>query len=396
MASTNNWISQEELLRTDYAMIALTSTVFVARIIVQIWRRKTVEMQDIWLYIAFAAYLTFSILYIIITPIFFKLEALTKGELTGWVGMQQDIKLASEIMWSSGMEFWTCLWCVKFSLLALYKKLLVGMPNAYLWTWWGTLVFCIITYITCFITGPGLACDDTKAFFEDGKMCLSPKEVRQQTANLYYAYAVDTLTNLMVMFLPLRLIWNLQMARARKIGCGLLFASGLVCVLFSTIRIVQVGGDGKPRSPDAKWLTMWTIIECSTGTFSRRPNLLARNLSNYLTAVIIGCCPVFASLIPKTSSSNRVSYDTQGYVRQLGSGSNPSAPESTSASNGVKLKSLLSSKNRKAGTGNGSLFQDEHGSQEELAKSRNDGRGIRVTTQLRLEHERRLATKSTL
>lgn len=76
---------------------------------------------------------------------------------------------------------------------------------------------------------------------------------------------VCTLTHLKVMFLPIRLIWNLQMEKAKKIGCGLLFASGFVCILFSTIRIVQVGQDGKPKSPDPKWLTLWTIVECSTG-----------------------------------------------------------------------------------------------------------------------------------
>lgn len=60
----------------------------------------------------------------------------------------------------------------------------------------------------------------------------------------------------------------LQMPRAKKIGVGILFCSGLVCILFSAIRIVQITDikDGKPKSPDPKWLTMWTIIECSTGT----------------------------------------------------------------------------------------------------------------------------------
>ena len=62
---------------------------------------------------------------------------------------------------------------------------------------WLTLVQ---TWATCIITGPGLACDDTKAFFNEGKLCLSPGEERRQTASLYYAYAVDTLTNLMGMF----------------------------------------------------------------------------------------------------------------------------------------------------------------------------------------------------
>lgn len=144
MSSGNNWISQGELLRTDYGMIAFTTTVFVARVIVQVWRRKKVEMQDVWLYISFAAYLSFCVCYVVITPTFFKIEALSEGQIAPWAGMQRDIQLASEIMWSSGMQYWTCLWCVKFSLLSLYKKLLVGMPNAHLWTWWGTLIFAII------------------------------------------------------------------------------------------------------------------------------------------------------------------------------------------------------------------------------------------------------------
>lgn len=125
-------------------MMAFTSTVFVARVIVQVWRRRTFEAQDALLYIAFAAYLAFTILYVVITPIFFKLEALAKGELAPWPSMPQDLKLASEVMWCSGMLYWTCLWFVKFSLLALYKKLLAGMPDVYRWTWWGTLVFCIL------------------------------------------------------------------------------------------------------------------------------------------------------------------------------------------------------------------------------------------------------------
>ena len=119
-------------------------------------------------------------------------------------------------------------------------------------------------------------------------------------------------------------------------------------------------------------------------------------IADTVVAIIIGCCPVFASLIPKTSRANRVTYDTHGYVRQSPNPSQASAPPSTSAPNGVRLKSLLSSKSRKTGTANRSLFEDEHGSQEELAKVRSDGRGIRVTTQLRQEHERRMAAKSSV
>ncbi|KAL6711709.1 hypothetical protein ACN47E_004643 [Coniothyrium glycines] len=370
MDPANDWIAQRVLLRTDYAMLALTSTVFIARIAVQFSRRRRFEVQDALLYVAFLAYLAFTILYIVITPIFYNLQALEGGQIAPWPRFAQDLKLASEVMWSSGMCYWTCLWFVKFSLLALYKKLLVGMPKLYVSIWWCTLVFCIVTWATCIITGPGLACDDTKAFLNQGQTCSSPAETRRQTVNLYYAYAVDVATNLMVMFLPLRLIWGLQMERNKKIGCGLLFASGFVCILFSTLRIVQVGGDGKPRSPDPKWLTMWTIIECST-------------------AVIIGCCPVFASLIPKSRAS-RVSFNASGYVQQSAGRSNGTG------SNNYRLRNMLRSKDRKKGPpsnslGSNSMFAVGNNSEDELPPSRVNHTGIKLTPELRREHERRMA-----
>jgi hypothetical protein len=144
MSTGADWISQHDLLRIDYAMLAMTSTVFVARIGVQAWRRKPIEAQDILLYIAFAAYLAFTILYIVITPIFFKIQELQLGRIVPWPTMMKDVILASRVMWQSGIEYWTCLWFVKFSLLALYKKLLSGMPKKYLYIWLGTLIFCVV------------------------------------------------------------------------------------------------------------------------------------------------------------------------------------------------------------------------------------------------------------
>ncbi|KAI4624471.1 hypothetical protein J4E83_004146 [Alternaria metachromatica] len=371
MSTGADWISQHDLLRTDYAMLAMTSTVFIARVGVQVWRRKPIEAQDILLYIAFAAYLAFTILYIVITPIFFKLQALQAGRIAPWPTMMEDIIFAAKVMWQSGMEYWTCLWFVKFSLLSLYKKLLSGMPKKYLWIWWFTLIFCVVTWATCIITGPGLACNDTKSFLGEGVLCSSSSETRRQTANLYYAYAVDTVTNMMVMFLPIRLIWNLQMEKPKKIGCGLLFASGLVCILFSTIRIVQVGQDGRPRSPDPKWLTMWTIIECST-------------------AIIIGCCPGLASAVPKSRfrRTDSISYDTQGYVRQSPNRSSGNAPKSHG------LRNMLGSRNRDKNSekmsGDISMSRTGHESEEQLPERRTTGSGVLITDELREQQRLRM------
>jgi hypothetical protein len=72
----------------------------------------------------------------------------------------------------------------------------------------------------------------------------------------------------MVMSLPIRLLWNLQMPRREKLGVGILFGSGFVCIFFATLRIVQIGfADGKSQAPKPEWQIIWTVVEASTGMF---------------------------------------------------------------------------------------------------------------------------------
>lgn len=66
------------------------------------------------------------------------------------------------------------------------------------------------------------------------------------------------------MILPIRLIWNLQMKLRQKLSIGALFCFGWVCILISTIRVVQLGRstDGTPAT---SWLALWGTIEGSIG-----------------------------------------------------------------------------------------------------------------------------------
>ena len=78
-------------------------------------------------------------------------------------------------------------------------------------------------------------------------------------ASLYYAFAVDVISDFMskcnayslvhfdspddhaVLFMPMKLTWNLNMPQTQKIGVRILFGTGLICILFATIRVVQIG-----------------------------------------------------------------------------------------------------------------------------------------------------------
>ncbi|EUC49163.1 hypothetical protein COCMIDRAFT_33424 [Bipolaris oryzae ATCC 44560] len=88
------------------------------------------------------------------------------------------------------------------------------------------------------------------------------------------------------MFLPFRITWNLRLPRIQKTAIFVLFGSGWICILFATLRVVQVStNNGTPKIPDPKWLQMWTIIETSM-------------------AVMIGCGPAYNALCPRCRAQN--------------------------------------------------------------------------------------------
>lgn len=66
------------------------------------------------------------------------------------------------------------------------------------------------------------------------------------------------------MILPIRLIWNLQMRTRQKLSIGGLFCFGWVCIIISTIRVVQLG-ETENGVPAPSWLALWGTIEASIG-----------------------------------------------------------------------------------------------------------------------------------
>lgn len=148
------------------------------------------------------------------------------------------------------------------------------------------------------------------AWFTPGE-CTTPRDVRAQIASLYYAFAVDVITDLMIMFLPIGLIWNLQRPKLQKIGMGVLFGIGWICVAMATVRVVQIGSRaGNNSTPSSSWLALWAIIECAI-------------------AVIVGCGPGLYSTAKEVKTTRaqtygsgrngyagRYTWQSEGYQRQ--------------------------------------------------------------------------------
>lgn len=162
-----------------------------------------------------------------------------------------------------------------------------------------------------------------------------------------------------VLFLPMKLVWNLNMPQLQRWGIRVLFGTGLICILFATIRVIQIGSktNGGNTQPEPAWLMLWTMLESSI-------------------AVVIACSPAFATLYRTTRNSQpRRSYDARGYLKQ--------------DSNGLdELRSAIKLERRVLavrGSQTEVNWQDNRSSQEERGRGRKD---IRVVTTFRREDSR--------
>ncbi|KAF2751074.1 hypothetical protein M011DRAFT_491697 [Sporormia fimetaria CBS 119925] len=277
-------------------MVALPSVLIVAHIALQIWQRKGREVQDWLLYVAYVFFLAQAVCYMVVIPTVYKINRVLASAAPIYEEIQPDGIFYTRMFFVTLMSFWISLWTVKLSLLFLYKKLMDRLPRIYKKLWIAVVIFCIISLIAC-IVSYFTSCDSIRETLVNGYCPGTPRTVRAQMASLYMSFAVDVLSDFMIMALPIQLVWNLQLPRGQKIAVIALFSSGFVCIVFATLRVSQIAVKAKQddASPEPTWLSLWSIIETSV-------------------AVCIGCMPAFAIAYRRHVAQSQ--HTGEGYIRQ--------------------------------------------------------------------------------
>lgn len=137
-------VSKSELLHTNAAMLALTSLFVLARVGVQISRRRAPELHDFFIYFAFVLYLALWICYRIVIDPMFRAYAVYSGQSPPYPTMMHDASQMLRLITAAQMCFYTSLLGVKLSLLTLYRKLLKGLPSLYRKLWWGIVAVVVL------------------------------------------------------------------------------------------------------------------------------------------------------------------------------------------------------------------------------------------------------------
>lgn len=138
---TNN-VTVTTVQCTGYVLLAVTSIAMIVRYAALIRRFRDLKAEDYLLLVAYAFFVELTVLYIIISPVIFRLAALQAGLIKPYPSLPQDGLKLQIYYFVTTSSLWLCLWMVKFSLLSMYKRFLSG--RTYVIAWWTIMIFCIL------------------------------------------------------------------------------------------------------------------------------------------------------------------------------------------------------------------------------------------------------------
>ncbi|CAG7928988.1 unnamed protein product [Penicillium olsonii] len=162
-----------------------------ARLLVRVKYMKRLLADDYFMLFALVLLVTNAILHTLQTPHLYYLGLHPTGS-------DIEYHVLRYLCYEFAMSgiFWTILWSVKGSFLALFWMVSDGLP-VYRRVWWAVVVFSCLGYIGCWVVLV-YTCHPPSSYFKYGEgQCGKPVDFNGFTIAISYSTAVDILTDLL-------------------------------------------------------------------------------------------------------------------------------------------------------------------------------------------------------
>jgi hypothetical protein len=256
--------------------LTLTSIVVLGRIYSRAFVIKRPQLEDYIGILGFASFLGFTWVYF------------TFLNGTGFYRHQWDVRLG---------DFLDIAKVLTFALTITYAASLLFLKNAILLEWirifsphrtntffsyaaWMLITFNTMLYVSSIIAS-AITCIPHSAAWEpwqDGK-CINRRAVGIATA------AFNVFADLLILLLPQKIIWNLQMGMSRKIGISLVFSMGVLATVCACGRVAVT----------------FEIDYFGDATYTITPTLLWA-YAELTCVILVFCMPA----LPKLASDNTI------------------------------------------------------------------------------------------
>ena len=138
------YVNEKQFYQVVNAMLALATIVTIARGYVQARRRKPMESQDYLLFTGYILFLAMSVSTLLVSSKIFMIYKVQSHLIPPPITLKADIIWGVRMVNACNVLFLLSLWMVKLSFMALYRKLIKGLPGPYTQLWWMVIIFCLL------------------------------------------------------------------------------------------------------------------------------------------------------------------------------------------------------------------------------------------------------------
>ncbi|ELR02813.1 hypothetical protein VC83_08271 [Pseudogymnoascus destructans] len=305
-AMSGGYITRATNTSAIIACMVVAIAFVLTRILVRWKAGHGFGLDDYFCWAALIFYLAYSGLNFSIFPKIYMFQGIMDGKMQRPPDFAQQYTKMLRSVLATNIMFLTTLWCVKISLLLMFRRLIERVRSIYARFWYGVLIFTVVVYIIAVVSGL-VSCGPMHNYNIVGK-CATKEFAQLRSWSLYFCMASDVTTDLLIMSIPISLIWNLQMNLLQKIGTGISFCAGFTTIIVAFIRAFTLHAN-KSSQINISWLAFWATIEGCI-------------------AICVNCIPAFAFLVRNKihhSRDRKAANNNLAEYGQMGSGSRPKA-----------------------------------------------------------------------
>ncbi|KAJ6143092.1 hypothetical protein N7471_002545 [Penicillium samsonianum] len=234
-----------------------TSLIFVVfRIYAQVTSFRRLFLDDFLVVLAWIIILTAAVIWQVDGKVLYELYAISAG--TKPFNLEFLPRYNTFMRFNAPLEllFYSALWCVKFSFMALFYRISAKVKS--LRIWWFVVLFCTASVYIASVADVEYKCSFGGLDYIITQ-CPQPNHVHYENRMFWANCAGDVITDLMILSIPFLALWKTRISLRNKLILLSIFSATIFIMVTAIIRVAV--GMTYDRQMNIDWLCFWSFVE---------------------------------------------------------------------------------------------------------------------------------------
>ncbi|KAJ5118144.1 uncharacterized protein N7515_010367, partial [Penicillium bovifimosum] len=238
---------------------AFTGSAFLfvsIRIYTQLTSFRRLFIDDYLVILAWIIILTAAVIWQVEGKVLYELYAISAGTKLFSVDFLPRYNTFMRFNAPFEILFYSALWCVKFSFLALFYR--ISAKVKFFRIWWFVVLLCTASVYIASVANIEYKCSFGGLAYIISQ-CPQPNHIHYENRMFWANCAGDVITDLMILSIPFLVLWNTRISRRKKLILLSIFSATILIMVTAIVRVAV--GMSYDHQMNIDWLCFWSFVE---------------------------------------------------------------------------------------------------------------------------------------